>query len=240
MSDASSSQNFFKKVAFSEKKKLLKALTEAQEPLLVKGDVEDFPFHLVPIQNEGMDAVLCHLTEDSKNVSDPQNILINFVQGEHRYFMQTVLKFRPGWAVVDTTGDLYQLQRRSSVRIDIPEEFNARFMIRHHGGQSYALEAAVENISAGGIKIRFTGVDPKLKMGDPMKGTLTVGIKRPIDFDLEVRFVGRKMVDRKVVQTIGLQFKNLERVMETKMLSLIMDIQHEIYIKTQKGEIPNE
>ncbi len=240
MTNSSTTQNFFKKVAFSEKKKLLKVLTELQTPLMVKGDMEDFPFHLIPIENQGTDALLCHLTEDSQDVEDAQGILVNFVHEEHRYFMQTKLGFRPGWAVVQTSGDLFQLQRRSSVRIEVPEEIEARFMIRQHKGNAYALNCAVENISVGGLKVRYKGNEPKLSNGDLLKGTLQIGIKRPLDFSMEVRFVGRKLENKEIIQSIGLQFKNIEHSMETHLLGLIMDIQHDIYIKTQKGEIPSE
>ena len=229
-------QNMFKKVAFSEKKKILKALTEGQVQILVKGD-SDEPFHLLAVQNDGHDALLCHKMEDSVDVNESQKVVINFMYDSDRYYMQTELGFKAGWAVIHTIGDMFQLQRRSSVRIEIPEGIEARFMIRFFKGQSFAIDTNVENISAGGLRIKFIADAPIFKVGDIFEGTLRLGIKRPIDFDVEVRFSNQQALQGHVLNTVGLQFLNIDRIMETRLLSLIMDIQHEIYMKTQKGEI---
>ncbi|QDK38505.1 PilZ domain-containing protein [Bdellovibrio sp. NC01] len=223
---ADQGQMIFKKVAVSEKKMLFRELASDRAQISLKGEGDDI-FHLIAIQTEKDEELLCHHTEDSKKHEVAQKVMVNFPFKTERYFFQSELSFNSGWAVVKIDGDLFQLQRRANARIDLPEKYEAVFTLYLHGGKNYFLESKIKDISAGGIKIECPFVTPEFVIGERIKGTIRLGARRALEFDLEVRFA--KVNDK--TQVAGLQFMNIDLTKENRLLSLMMDLQREIYIK---------
>lgn len=227
-------QTIFKKVAVSEKKMLFREIADDKLQLSMKGSINEDVFHLIAVQTDKDETLLCHHTADSKDVTQPQKVVVNFPFKSERYFFQTELSFSVGWAVLKTDVDLFQLQRRANARIDIPGKYEAIFSILHHGGKVHFVESRVRDVSAGGLKIEFKGAAPDLKIGDQIKGALRLGLRRAMEFDVEVRFAQKREVDGQVIQTAGLQFLNVTNILETRLLSLMMDLQRELFLKYPK------
>ncbi|WP_413612451.1 flagellar brake protein [Bdellovibrio sp. HCB-110] len=224
-------QMIFKKVAVSEKKLLFREIADDKMQVSIKGALHDDVFHLIAVQTEKDEALLCHHTADSKGITTAQKVIVNFAFKSERYFFQTELYFEAGWAVLKIDVDLFQLQRRASARIDIPAKYDAVFMLSNHGGRSYFLECRVRDISAGGFKMELQAAQPELKIGDRVKGTLRLGVRRPIEFVVEVRFAQSKDDAGVIKQTVGMQFLEIDHLMESRLLSLMMDLQREIFLK---------
>lgn len=231
--NSSSGQSIFKKVAVSERKALFRSVAADKLQISMKGSVNDEVFHLIAMQTEKDEALLCHYTADSKHITVAQTVTVNFLYKNERYFLQTELSFSAGWAVLKTDMDLFQLQRRASARIDIPAKYEAIFSILHYGGKVHFVETRVCDVSAGGLKIEFVG-KPELKLGDKLKGALRLGPRRAMEFEVEVRFAQKREVDGTQVQTAGLQFLNVTNILETRLLSLVMDLQRELFLKFPK------
>lgn len=222
----------FKKVALSEKKMLFREIASDRLQVSVKGEGDDV-FHLIAIQTEKDESLMCHHTNDSKAFEkpDPQKVVVNFPFKTERYFLQTELSFNSGWAVLKIDGDLFQLQRRANARIDLPEKYDASFTLHKHGGKSYFIQSRIKDISAGGLKVEIPAVEPALQVGQVIHGALRLGVRRVMEFDLEVRFAQAKESGGKGYQIAGLQFKNVDHTLENRLLSLMMDLQRELYVK---------
>lgn len=223
-------QLIFKRVGVSEKKMLFREIADDHLQISLKGE-NDEVFHLIAIQIEKDQNLLCHHTSDSKTQEKAQKVVVNFPFKSERYFFQTELSFNSGWAVLNIEGDLFQLQRRANARIDLPAKYDAAFTLYQHGGKNYFIDGAIKDISAGGIKVEMPETCPALVIGEKIKGTVRLGARRAIEFQLEVRFAQSKNVQGKKIQVAGLQFLNVDQTLENRLLSLMMDLQREIYVK---------
>ncbi|MBO9668241.1 MAG: PilZ domain-containing protein [Bdellovibrio sp.] len=223
-------QNIFKKVPVSEKKFLFREIAHDKLQISCKGDDDNF-FNLIAIQTEKDEDLMCHHTANSKEHEKNQSVMVNFQFKTERYFFRTDLSFNSGWAVLKIDGDLFQLQRRENVRVDLPAKYDSAFSLHVHNGQKYFLDAKIRDVSAGGVKIEMVSDIPVLKLGDKVRGTMRLGIRRVMEFEMEVRFAQRREVNGQGVQTAGLQFLNVDKMLENRLLSLMMDLQREIFLK---------
>ncbi|KYG61754.1 hypothetical protein AZI85_05890 [Bdellovibrio bacteriovorus] len=229
-------QMIFKKVAHSEKKMLFREVAHDKMQVSVKGAVQEDIFHLIAVQTEKDEALLCHHTADSKGITTAQKCVVNFAFKSERYFFQTELYFESGWAVLKIDTDLFQLQRRANARIDLPDKYDGVFVLTSAGGKAYFLDCRVKDISAGGIKIELPANAPEVKIGDILKGNLRLGVRRAIEFEVEVRFAQKKdpVGAAPPTQMAGLQFLHVDNLLESRLLSLMMDLQREIFLKYPK------
>jgi hypothetical protein len=243
---APAKKDIFKKVSVSERKTLFREMVKARDILTIKGETED-PFHLIAIQVEKDEFLMCHHTADSKGQSKPQTVVANFTHENDQYFCRTDLTFNLNWAILKLDLDLFKLQRRASARIEIPDEINAEFILKQFGPNKYDVICKVKDVSTGGIKAEMPIGAPDLKIGDTVQGILRFGNRRPFEFELEARFVQKISTGEVIteqtsvpylpsnqVQITGFQFLKIDSVIESRMLTILMDIQREIYIKTVK------
>ncbi|MEK2690428.1 flagellar brake protein [Bdellovibrio sp. GT3] len=219
-------QNIFKKVPVSEKKFLFREIAHDKLQINVKGDDDSF-FNLIAVQTEKDVDLLCHHTSNSQLFEKNQSVMVNFAFKDERYFFRTELSFSTGWAHLKIDVDLFQLQRRANARIDLPKKYDGVFRLTKHGAQKFFLDSKILDVSAGGLKIAFPHELPALQVGDKVQGSMRLGIRRPIDFDLEVRFASLK----DGIQIAGMQFLNVDTRMESRLLSMMVDLQREIFIK---------
>ncbi|MNJ96641.1 Flagellar brake protein YcgR [compost metagenome] len=223
-------QVIFKKVGLSEKKILFRSIATLRTPVFLRGE-DEVVFQLLAVQNEKDEVLLCHHTESSKGQEVPQKVMANFAYDSERYFFQTEVSYTHGWAMLRIQGlELFQLQRRANTRVDIPEQYSAAFTISIHGGKSYFTECRLLDLSAGGMKIYFKGT-PQIQSGDIIKGILRLGNRRPFEFDVVVRHVVRKEENGTETQTAGVQFSSIDNSMENRLLSMMMDLQREFFLK---------
>ncbi|WP_413560508.1 PilZ domain-containing protein [Bdellovibrio sp. HCB209] len=224
-------QNIFKKVPVSEKKFLFRELAHDKIQVAVKGDDDSF-FNLIAVQTDKDEVLLCHHTSNSKLFEKPQSVVVNFLFKSERYFFRTDITFSTGWAHIRIDGDLFQLQRRANARIELPTKYDGVFNLMQHGSQKFFIDCKILDVSAGGLRIAMATDIPALKTDDIIRGTMRLGVRRPIEFELEVRFSDNK----NGIQVAGLQFRNVDNRMESRLLSLMVDLQREIFVKypTQK------
>ncbi|MFM6927761.1 MAG: flagellar brake protein [Bdellovibrio sp.] len=223
-------QNIFKKVPMSEKKFLFREIAHDKIQISIKGESDEI-FNLIAVQTEKDEELMCHHTSNSKQYEKNQSVMVNFQFKTERYFFRTEINFSTGWAVLKIDGELFQLQRRANARVDIPDKYDALFSLHVHEGQRFFIECKVKDISAGGLKIEMPADIPVFKIGDKVRGSLRLGIRRVMEFDLEVRFAQFAGEGDRRKQVAGLQFLNVERALETRLLGLVMDLQREIFIK---------
>jgi hypothetical protein len=226
-------QSVFKKVALSEKKALFKRIATEKVQISLRGEDESI-FHLQAVQVERDELLLCHHTQDSKDHEKPQAIVANFIVDEERYFLRSDLTFSQGWAIINLASDLFLLQRRANARIDIPPKFPAFFNITTIEGRSVFIDATIVDMSAGGLKLEWMGDLPALTPMAKMKGLLKLGSRRPWELTVEVRHHVKKSVNGISYQTAGVKFYEVDHLTENRLLSLMMDLQRELYLKFNK------
>jgi len=93
----------------------------------------------------------------------------------------------------------------------------------------------LKDISAGGVKVEIQHGGPILSSGDIIKGAVVLTMRRPIEFELETRFVQKTIIpagrpkyvgdDPQPTETqlVGLKFIKLNPVMESKFVATLMD-----------------
>lgn len=222
-------QTIFKKVALSEKKMLFREIVKERLLVMVKGAERDEVMRLTAVQTEKDEILLC--TADSNEMSKDQKVSANFAFRNERYFFQTDISFQSGWTILKINVDLFQLQRRANARIDLPDNYDGVFALTQHCGNSFQLDCRLKDVSAGGFKMELPGDLPALKVGDQLKGALRLGKRRPMEFEVEVRFAKRFEQDGNVTQIVGAQFLNRGHSIENRLLLLMMDLQRELYLK---------
>lgn len=225
-------QSIFKKVGLSEKKSLFRELARSKLLLFLKGE-GDVMFHLMAIQCEKDESLFCRHTADSTHIKTSQKVIVNFSYESERFFMHTEIRFEGAWIIMPIKEDLFHLQRRASARIEIPDVYDGSFMLLTHNGLPFFTECLLRDISAGGLKIQLPGDEPTLKSGDLINGRLRLGARRPMPFDAEIRFAQKVQLPqgRGVAQVAGIRFLNVDNILENRLLSLIMDVQREIFLK---------
>ncbi len=226
-------QNVFKNIAASERKEVFAGVVGSGIQLLVRIHGAE-SFHVVPREVNLDQELFCHFADDAGGISGVLPAVVNFDFDHERYFFKTHVKIVADGLWLNANVELFQLQRRANVRIPIPKNFDANFSLHGHGGKKYFKDCTVKDVSAGGVRIEFTGERPDLQIGDSVRGTLRLGTRRAMEFDLEVRFVQRKEVDGQIYYTAGTRFQNMDKLLETRLLTLMTDLQRELFVK--RGE----
>lgn len=232
MSVAGQQQNIFKKVALSQKKALLREICTEQLQVMVKGSQQETIFHLIAMEvDEKDELLLCYPTTDTQVIEEPQKVVVNFQYKDERYFFSTDLIILASRMLLLVNVDLFQLQRRANVRINIPDNYEAVFQLTEHQGKIYFLECRIKDVSAGGFKMRLPGDNPELKLGVRLKGSFRLGNRRPMEVEVEVRFSNQITENGRLFQVAGVQFWNRDTAKENRLLILMMDLQRELYLK---------
>jgi len=223
-------QNIFKRVAVSEKKIIFREIAAAQLLLSLKNEFDEI-FSLRAMQTENDQSLLCHHTENSKDKTQAGKVVVNFMYKNERFFFHTNLTFGLGWAILNTDVDLFQLQRRANARIEVPPSYTARFTLISYGKKIIFMDTRLTDISAGGMKLEIEDPSIQFKASDKGRGVLTLGTRRPTEFDVEFKHVMQKEENGLKKQIAGVQFLNIDNIMENRLLSLMMDFQRELYVK---------
>ena len=219
-------QDFFKRVPLSERKILFHKLEQQKLPLVVKGEFEDLIL-LVAFRLDENSSLYCATELETSPLQEGQSVVVNFSLEEERYFFLTVVGFESKIPFLKIDVDLFQLQRRQNMRFDIPDEYKAFANIIEFVERTVFIESRILDISAGGCRVAIEKLDPLFKMEDKLMIVLHLGHRRPLTFQVDVRFA-RVDGDR---QILGLQYLGRDSIMENKLLSMMTDFQRELYLK---------
>lgn len=216
-----------KKVAFDkirsniEKRKILaQAVQDKAEITLKVGD--DHLAAFLPALNENS-ALTGHLPEGVLPDGEHE-ALASFVLDPHRYFYNGKASVKNGHVVVDVEGDLFQFQRRSSLRVEIPFFLKLTINITEINGRPIFIQAQAHDISAGGLRYFYTDYSgPPAKAGDRVHGVLHSGPNKSIEFEGLIRHLMQFKTEQGTHQThYGLEFSKGPM---QRMLSLSLEIQ---------------
>ena len=230
----------FKKINVpSEKKRIFKALVDKKEVLLLKGS-DDSVCRLSPQQLSKENTWLaCTLLEGklegfNQQVQEDSHI-VNFGIDEDRYFFQTSIQMNPENILLDSKVDLYQLQRRKSIRLPFPEEMTAVCSIINLNSFSGLYICHIADYSTGGLRLEYAAGSPTFAKQDQLVCILKFGHRSPFEMKAEIKHCFDPK-DHKGVQIFGIEFKDAEKINHNKLVSLQLDLQSEIFRKWKRHQ----
>lgn len=224
-------QNVFKSIPVSERKEIFREIAKQNLQLVVRGGAGE-SFNVMAMALESDEMLFCHRTDNAGHVEQDQDVVVNFDHDNERYFLKSHMTSHKEGVRINSNVEIFQLQRRANVRVVLPDDFDALFSLHGHGGKKYFKDCRVKDVSAGGVRIEFSGEKPDLQIGDEVKGTLRLGTRRSMEFDLEVRFVHKRDSEKGLVYTAGTKFMNVDKTMESRLLLLMTDLQRELFVRT--------
>lgn len=224
--DFPAGQNIFKKIGISERKNLLMQICQDKITLILKSG-EEVVINLLPqkyVDGEE-DALICAYPTEIE-IENSDKTLLSFQLGADRYFFEARTKIDKELIILYPSEELFILQRRMNARIVLPEAFPGYFEFQVNSHKDIAFKAKVMDFSAGGVKLRVHAADPIFKEDDTLEGILIFNQRRPIAISGQVRF--NRTLPSAEIQILGLQFVDIDKRIEGRLLSLVLDIQREL------------
>lgn len=233
MSAALKSGGIFRRLHQSERKKILQTLGALPTYLSVKGD-GDLIYSLITESFSDDKILQCRAERASDYPKKDQAVVVNLSSGNEKYFFQGFLISTPGKIVIQVPDVMYILQRRKSVRMDIPEKYPATFIVIQMNAKTVFHEMRILDFSSGGVRVFFPDEKTSLAVGQKFLGVLHLSSRRPLQLEATIRHIVKKEINGISGQQFGIQFENLDKILETKLLTTFMDVQREIFIKNYK------
>ncbi|MFN9067142.1 MAG: PilZ domain-containing protein [Bdellovibrionales bacterium] len=222
------SRDIFRKVPNSEKKVLFREAIQTQVVFFLKGGGEDIILmHLFEyIENQ---VLVFQLTTGSPTLETNQKVVVNFSVGEQRYYFHAEAEVFGHNIHISAKTDVYILQRRKSPRLEIPAGYPSGLNFIEYRGTVGLIECELLDFSTGGARVLYRKHLPEFQQGDQLKTVVHLNIRRPIEVQAEIRHVAHDYLHGN--QTIGLQFIQLNSLLENRLLVVFMDLQRELFSK---------
>lgn len=223
-----------------EKRNYFQELIQRQEAIVCKDD-RDHLFSLMPkkIVDESDLQGICVAIDSLPDKNG--NIIGNFGIGEEKFFFHgsmTMQSFSEVTLSIDC--DLFKLQRRTHVRLQIEPEVRLHLIITKYKGRSTYIEAQVSDISAGGARIHFpefpvhshpgiaTARNPGLRAGEKFMCVVHPPSGKTIEVMCEVKHQLQSAVLGDEMDQFGCEFIELTPLVKNRLLAMSMDLQKKI------------
>lgn len=222
-------ESIFKKVSESEKNNIFKLSVSAHVDFMIKGEGEQLYYLRVEEFDNGA-MFICSRYNNSPSPNDEKGVLVSFIIEDERYYFQSELRNMPSGFQIAAPSDLFILHRRKQVRVKIPPAYKSVYNIIRHNEKVTFVDAAILDYSSGGLKLIYNEKKPKFQVGDNIRGVVRLGTRNPFEIDALIKYVAPDAAE----QIFGIQFINITKLLETKLMTLTMDLHREILIKTNK------
>jgi hypothetical protein len=225
-----STKDIFTKLAHAnERDSLMQDLVKLRGELRCKAPNQEEMIRLEAHRWEPK-ALVCGLMPNTPPPTGlPQSVVTTFSVGAERYFLTAPLsETNGGFYSLATTVDIFQLQRRQSYRIRIPESYNSCLEIKAVNGKPFSYKGMIQDISTGGCRAFLKSDKPVLHTDDIIEGILMVGHRPMFPFKGKARHI---RVDLKPhpQQVLGVEFIEITAAMESKLFSLTMELHRELF-----------
>ena len=225
-------REIFRKVPLSEKKALFKMGSETKMAFFAKGDGDDLITLLLDDYVDGK-VLTFNYAPNSPRILSNQNIILNFSQGDDRYFLQAPAEVYDDRVHIGAHQDVYILQRRKTPRLEIPDAYPGGLNIISYQNKPVMYNCTLKDFSSGGCKAQYEGHLPQFKTGDVVRGVVHLNHRNPVELDCEIK---HQAFDKMAgIQVFGIQFKLNTSILENKMLVVFMDLQRELFVKWSSG-----
>lgn len=226
-------RHIFKKLGTSEKRNILKSLISRRIEMIAKGESESIFYFTGKYMFEEKEEIQIEieLLMHSDQIEKSEIIIVNFNHLNDRYFFHTkVLKTNTD-IKLQSIKDVFVLQRRKSLRLEIPEEYTGIINISSFKSRNVFYETRVLDFGSGGCRLLYNKAEPFFKSDETFRGFLKISHKKPFEIDCRVRHVFSKDDSVTLPQTFGVEFINLTSIDENRLLAIFMDLQRDLFIK---------
>lgn len=223
-------QDFFKKVfPDTQRDKILQDFVHSGHELYTK--IVDNKFLILQPYLLKKDSIICRaLNENILGSSKkwPASPVHNFILNGDRYYFQGTLTFTNNQYEVALPQELYQLQRRQSYRVRIPEHLVAAVETRSIDGRPVVAKGPLLDLSLGGCSFELPLQE---KLANDTEVIFDIYLNKTLFFPATARVRRSQYSEtpRGLRVFAGVEFSNLTPAMEQKIFNLTLDIHRDTY-----------
>lgn len=221
--------NKFEKVT-SQQDKDLYYKTLVKEGAQIHGIMEDGS--KIILKGNKVTGNFLEISPDGKSpLLDNSNGVFNFLVARTQFFFRSKISLKPqiGY-VLDISGELFQLQRRTNFRLPIPKEDRVTVRIDTHNNLPIALKGVVLDLGLGGCLIEL-GENENLLLTDHLiTGKLITPSAILLSFEARIRHK-KNSPSNKVNILIGIEFQKFLSGGLQELNTLIMDLYRKYFSK---------
>lgn len=217
----------FSKISHQEERdKLFRDLTNAKAKITVKIDEE-----ILELKPQGIKPphLECSVVKSGDfKFTDRVGVIGNFALGGERYFFKTSFKVMMNEVLLDTSGDLYHLQRRDNYRVIIPESYGATFELKTHNEDVFSQKLRIADLSAGGCKLMTYYFAPEYAVDDIISGTINIKGVAPLEIRGKIKHRIIKEIEGRDFQIFGVEFIPQKISQDSYLFTIVMDLHRAI------------
>jgi hypothetical protein len=169
--------------------------------------------------------------KSNKRLSESEIVTFSFVCFGRKYLFNAtcILKGRNNASVSPTT-ELFFLQRRSTERLIIPDDYYAVLKISHVNSKIVRTFLKINDISIGGCGALLRSIEPNVNAGDVIKGAMHFSSRPPLDVEGQIRHKRVLEEGPLKLQQLGVLFLPTESaIIAKKMKVIVMDIYRDLF-----------
>lgn len=227
----------FNKVSASEKRIIFRSLSQRQTKITMKSESHISELRAIKCNDDRIlecDRLKLNPVEDDSQlpgINNNENVILNFSLGEDLYFMQTKSSLSESKIYLDMGPDLFVLQRRKSMRLEVPMAYPHQVRLIEHKGKVVFIEGRLLDFGAGGCRIELLQMEPLFSTEDSLVTVIRLNHRVPLTLRAQIRHTLPKASHKNGRQIFGVQFQDLGPIMQNKMISLSMEMQKEFFAK---------
>jgi hypothetical protein len=223
-----------------ERRKFFSELIERKEPIICKDD-RDHLFSFMPQEIVGDEQLkgTCRAIDSLPEKSG--DVIGNFSLGEEKFFFHGQMQWKGnGEAWIEVECEVFKLQRRTHVRLQLEPELRLHVIITKYKGKATYIEAQASDISAGGVRLHFSGFpihshpglatahDPGLRTGERFTAVIHPPSGKTIEVICEVKHQLQSAIQGDEIDQYGCEFVELSQLVKNRLIAMSMDLQRKI------------
>lgn len=223
-------ENIFKKIGESESKRLMREACAKKIEVLLVSDEPELSFRA---KGSGELDQMTYTVPKGRGDDVQREFLISFLLDDEKFFCKAICHISQGLVRIVSEFEVYQLQRRAHIRIEIEGGVKAHFSVSTYQGQTKKVEADVIDVSVGGALLEYSSSDFTPVIDDLLTGTLTLSFRSGISLEAKVRSILSS--PKKGYQRAGIQFIYDDPLVESRLFTTVMNLSREINKKVFKN-----
>lgn len=224
------SQIIFNKVfSQTEKEKVFQALWKNRGEIICKNKSESMDTYTIKCTELSGNLVVCNY----QDVLTPMNhqMIFMFHVDKDKYLFESKLVLKGDQCTFNTDIVLYKLQRRTFYRMDLPDSYKAVFRIKAINNDPEKIYTEINDLSAGGMKVRANIKFTLLHKDDTVKGDIEIPGKEPFELEAYIRHIMKKNYKNEEYTFLGLEFADKSPQNQHRMTALVMEIYRIVFQK---------
>jgi hypothetical protein len=211
-----------------EKQNVFQSIKEARAEIIVK-TLEPFSeISILKIDGFENNNLICTPKQKSTFLPDSGELIVQIFTGSEKYYALMKYQKKLDSYYLDTSKNLFHLQRREDFRLKIPASFRAFAQLKSVNGNVVLKKMPLLDFSGGGCRI------------EAENGLL----KHKCEIDFELQFQSRPPFpvkgvvkhlaphpDQPGIEWVGVQFAELSEPIKNKIIAIKLDIYRELFSK---------